>query len=173
MAKPSSPNTSRSNVDLPAQGRGAYGPVSRVHDEMDRLFDRFFGGISWPSWRGGAGDGELRVPEIDLSENDEEYCVEADMPGLDEKDISLTLSNGVLTVKAKKKEDSEETKKSYHLAERRWHAVQRSLRLPEEHRREQGERRVQEGGADRPPAEGARDAAGGPEDRDQVRLIRT
>jgi len=92
-----------------ASGRGqGYGPISQFHDEMERLFDRFFGGLSWLSWRGDGGfltaSGDARVPEIDVSENDKEYCVEADLPGLDEKDISLMHENGVLTLKAEKRE---------------------------------------------------------------------
>jgi HSP20 family protein len=135
MAKNLPQSTSRSGGELSRRGQ-SYGPMSLFHDEMDRLFDRFFGGLSWPSWRGEggflSGDGDVRVPDIDLTENDKEYCVEADLPGLDEKDISLTLDDGVLTLKAERSEEKKDEQTNYHVAERRWHSVQRALRLPED-----------------------------------------
>jgi HSP20 family protein len=134
MAKNLPQSTQRSGGDVSGRSQG-YGPISLFHDEMDRLFDRFFGGFSWPSWPGEGGflsaSGEARVPEIDISENDKEYCVEADLPGLDEKNISLLLENGVLTLKAEKSEEKKDEQKNYHMAERRWQTIHRALRVPD------------------------------------------
>jgi len=134
MAKSITPATGRESAHTPSLARG-YNPISRFHDEMDRLFDQFFGGINLPSWAGGAGkeafggNGFL-TPAIDVSETDKEYCVEADLPGLDEKEVSLTLQDGVLVLKGEKKEEKEESKKDYRISERRWGSFQRALPIP-------------------------------------------
>ena len=76
-------------------------PLVGLHKEVDRLFDDFMG--DFRPWRSGIrlwddSDGEL-VPKVDVSETDKEVQVTADLPGIDEKDIEVTLSDGVLTIK--------------------------------------------------------------------------
>lgn len=109
-------------------------PFGAMRAEMDRLFDTFMG-------RGGAGrlpslstpwEGELsHWPSIDIRENDGALIMEAEMPGLDEKDVELTLKDGVLTIKGEKKVERDEKKDDYHIMERRYGSFQRSFRLPE------------------------------------------
>lgn len=57
--------------------------------------------------------------------------VEAELPGLDEKDVSLTMQNGVLTIQGEKKLEFDEEKENYHVMERRYGSFQRSLRVPD------------------------------------------
>ena len=68
-----------------------------LHGEMDRVFRNFE--QSWPRWpslfQGGGTD--VTPPSIDVHENTNTITIEADLPGLDEKDVSVTLANGVLT----------------------------------------------------------------------------
>jgi len=59
------------------------------------------------------------------------YVVEAELPGVDEKDISVTLANGVLTIKGDKQQSKEEKNESFYLAERSYGSFERSLRLPD------------------------------------------
>lgn len=111
-------------------------PLSELHREVDRLFDEFMGGFRpWRSRVGfwGDGEGEL-VPRVDVSESDKEVVVTADLPGIDEKDIDVTLSNGVLTIKGERKAEKEEKdeKKSYHRVERSYGLYSRSIALPGE-----------------------------------------
>ena len=73
----------------------------------------------------------MTVPAIDFVETDKAYELTADLPGLDEKDVEVKVANGVLTVKAEKDEEKEETKKDFHLRERRFGAYERSVRMPE------------------------------------------
>jgi Hsp20/alpha crystallin family len=66
----------------------------------------------------GVGRSEAVIPSIDVRETETELVVEADLPGMDEKDISVTLNNGILTLKGEKKSEREEKKDDYHLMER-------------------------------------------------------
>jgi len=76
-------------------------PILSLHREMNRLFDDFFGGAGTrlPS----VGFGGLGWPQTDVVENDKEYRVTAELPGLEQKDIDLTFQDGVLTLKGEKK----------------------------------------------------------------------
>jgi len=71
------------------------------------------------------------VPELDVRENATATTVEAELPGVEEKDISVTLSNGILSIKGEKKQDKEEKTENYYLAERGYGAFERSLQLPD------------------------------------------
>ena len=97
---------------------------------MDRVFESFLG----------RGSGRLRalaraeengavVPSIDVRETKTELVIEAELPGLDEKDVSVTLNNGILTLKGEKKSEREEKKDDYHLMERSYGSCQRSFRV--------------------------------------------
>ena len=112
------------------------GQLAGLHIEVDRLFDDLMG--DFRPWRSGfhlwdQGDDEL-VPKIDVSETDKEVQVTADLPGIDEKDIEVTLSDGVLTIKGERKAEKEEKdeKKSFHKIERSYGLYRRSIALPDE-----------------------------------------
>jgi HSP20 family protein len=105
---------------------------TQMRDEMDRMFDRFE--RDWPSWpsffRGRMGEAML-APEVDVRDNANAITVEAELPGLDEKDVTVTLANGVLTIKGEKKREREEKDENYYLTERSFGRFERSLRLPD------------------------------------------
>lgn len=103
---------------------------SAMRDEMDKVFQHFERGFPrWPTlFQQGSS---VLVPELDVRENSTSITVEAELPGVAETDISVTLANGVLTIKAEKKQDMEEKSEHYHLSERSYGSFARSLRLPE------------------------------------------
>ncbi len=111
-------------------GARALDPFTAMRSEMDRLFDSFLGrqGERWPAV---FGDGGRMAPTVDISENDKEIMIEAEMPGIAEKDISLTIRDGVLSLKGEKKSERDEKKDDYHLRERSYGQFQRSFRLPD------------------------------------------
>ena len=74
---------------------------------------------------------ELVIPELDVRENAKSMTIEVELPGVDEKDVSVTLANGLLTVKGEKKHEHEEKDESHYLSERSFGAFERCLRLPE------------------------------------------
>ena len=104
-----------------------------MRDEMDRMFERLEHGLPrWPSLiRPSNGNVAMVVPELDVRESTTSITVEAELPGVDEKDISVTMANGVLTIKGEKKQTKEEKSENVYLAERSYGSFERSLRLPE------------------------------------------
>jgi len=115
-------------------------PFESLHRAVDRLFNDFEHG-NWlrPFGRFGFDADpfsrrELRwgnVPAMDVAEREHEYEVTAELPGMDEGNIEVKLSNGMLTIKGEKKEEKEEKKKDYYLSERHYGAFARSFRVPE------------------------------------------
>jgi len=104
-------------------------PILSLHREMNRLFDDFFGGAGsrLPSVGFGAGFGGMGWPQTDVVENDKEYRVTAELPGLEEKDIDLTFQDGVLTLKGEKKVEHDAESARY--SERYHGRFQRSVSL--------------------------------------------
>jgi HSP20 family protein len=144
MAKEKKPSESGSKP-LPVQQGArtparAGDPFDSLRNQVDRLFDEFsssFGGF--PFSRGWLGRhmpesllpvSDFNLPEVDLVDTEDAYRMTADLPGMSEKDIELTVSEGVLTFKGEKKEERDERDKGYYLSERRYGSFQRSFRLP-------------------------------------------
>jgi HSP20 family protein len=73
----------------------------------------------------------MESARADVSETESRYEISVELPGIDEKDIELSISDGLLTLKAEKKEEREEKKKNYHLTERSYGSITRSFRIPE------------------------------------------
>lgn len=69
-------------------------------------------------------------PRIDISETDAAYKIEAELPGINQKEIDIKIDNNILTIKGKKEDIKEEKEKNYHLRERYYGAFQRSISLP-------------------------------------------
>ena len=107
-----------------------YEPFHSLHREIDRVFNEFSRGAPWPSeTRSGNGARRL-MPKIDISETDLALEVSAELPGVDEKDIDVTLSDNVLTIKGEKKAETKTDDENYHVVERSYGSFQRSLRVP-------------------------------------------
>ena len=108
-------------------------PFSALRAEMDSLFDSFMGGL--PAFSGmfgsSGGRSSALTPHVDVKETDKEILVEAELPGIDEKDISLALQDGVLTIRGEKKHEYDEEKENYRVTERRYGSFQRSLQVPD------------------------------------------
>jgi HSP20 family protein len=103
-----------------------------MRDEMDRLFDRFeYDWPRWPSLFRSRMSEAMMVPEVDVRDNANSITIEAELPGLDEKDVTVTLANGILTIKGQKKREREEKEENYYLTERSFGRFERSLRLPD------------------------------------------
>ncbi|MFQ5955202.1 MAG: Hsp20/alpha crystallin family protein [Kiloniellales bacterium] len=133
------PVPAKSTVPATTQARD---PLVSLRREIDRLFDDFLTGFRWPFFGRSLFEMEpfgrfepllgVTAPSVDLSETDKAYEVTAELPGMDEKDIELLLSDDVLTIKGEKKEEKEERKKEYYHSERRYGSFTRSFRLPED-----------------------------------------
>lgn len=115
-------------------------PMEKLRQQVDHLFEDFNRGSGLsatgnrlfdvePLW--GRGSGGRAVPAVDIAEKDESYEITAELPGIDQKNIEVTLSNDNLIIKGEKKEEKEEKRKGYHLSERRYGSFQRVFNLPE------------------------------------------
>ncbi len=105
---------------------GEPNPFQALRRRMEDLFDDFAEGAGWP-FADGRGD---VAPRIDVSETDKEVTVAAELPGVDEKDLDLSLVDDVLTIKGEKKQEREEKQESYRLIERSYGRFHRAMRLP-------------------------------------------
>lgn len=118
--------------------KSAQNPFATLRREIDRVFDDFhpFGWrMSSPRSMFDIEVPRLRewpvAPAMDLVEKEKEYEITAELPGIDEKNVEIKLSNHTLTIGGEKTEAKEEKKKDYYLSERRYGSFQRSFQLPE------------------------------------------
>jgi HSP20 family protein len=102
---------------------GEINPVQReVGDIFERLLSRQPEFESWPATAAGF--------PANISENDDHIVVTAEIPGLEPKDIDISVTGDVLTLKAEKKQEKEEKNENFHRVERVFGSFSRSFRLP-------------------------------------------
>ena len=101
--------------DLPAAS-GPVSPLLQLHREIDRLFD----------WSG------MLKPALDIQETDKQYKIALEVPGVEEKDIQITLDNDVLMVRGEKRQEQEKKEGGFHRVERSYGSFQRALNLPDD-----------------------------------------
>lgn len=115
---------------LPATRRGSLAsfdePFSSLQREINRLIDDAFRGYPVLSKNGKM----VLIPSMDVKETDKTIEVEAELPGVDEKDVQVRFDDGVLTIQGEKKTEKEETKAEYHVSERSYGSFFRLLELP-------------------------------------------
>ncbi len=107
---------------------GASDPFTAMRREMDRLFDEFRG-------VGGGPYAALEAdfaPAIDMRETEKGIEITAELPGIEEKDIDISLADNVLTLKGEKKAEREEKGKGWYFSERSHGSFSRSIPLPVE-----------------------------------------
>jgi HSP20 family protein len=104
---------------------------AQLHREMNQLFDEAWHGFNLPAFADVATGGQALRPRIDIAETDKEVEVTVELPGLDEKDVDVTLADGVLTIKGEKKSERKEDGKGYQLSERSFGSFQRAVALPD------------------------------------------
>jgi HSP20 family protein len=97
-------------------------PFRALRNEMDRLFESF-------DWRWGTPGADM-MPRIDMCETDGEVDIDAELPGLTEKDIDVTLSGDTLVIRGEKRAEREERKKNYRVSERSYGRFSRAIPLP-------------------------------------------
>jgi HSP20 family protein len=100
--------------------------LTSLREEMDQLWNCMF--RDWPTMEFPRGDW---IPSFDVSETKDNVVVKAEVPGMDPKDIDISLADGILTLRGEKK-DREEKEENYYLTESRYGSFSRSIRLPHE-----------------------------------------
>jgi len=100
-----------------------------IQDEMNRLFDDFFGRSPFERALDGGAEGRW-APAVDISENDEHLYVDVEIPGMKKEDIKVSLEHNVLSLKGEKKQEKEVKDENYHRWERRYGSFARAFELP-------------------------------------------
>jgi HSP20 family protein len=109
--------------------RGGEDPFSSLHREMNRMFEDFARSFDVAPWSGWEKEGFH--PRTDVRETDDAVLVTAEIPGLEEKDFEINLTEGVLTLKGEKRHEHEEKEKgAVHRIERGYGSFQRRVPLP-------------------------------------------
>jgi HSP20 family protein len=102
-------------------------PFEALHRNMDQVLDAFRRDFDFPSLRSWDGSS---APSIDVSETDEAVVVEAELPGMDAKEVELSFQGNSLVLKGEKTEEKESKEKDFHIRERRFGSFQRMVPLP-------------------------------------------
>lgn len=149
MAK-GSVRVSKSKPPTPAKGEESrassesfgqlFEPLASVRRDIDRFFEHlapeFPSGIGFDPFRRLSSAFELGggdvVPHVEVTEDKKSYEVTAELPGVEEKDVNLSLQDDVLTLSGEKKSEHEEKKEGYHMSERSYGSFRRSFRLPDD-----------------------------------------
>lgn len=102
----------------------------RVERDFNKIFKNFFNRVSGKEDENGYADAAW-APLADVSENDNEYIINYDLPGMDKKDVKVSFSNGVLSVSGERKEEKESKDANYYRCERTYGKFYRSFTLPD------------------------------------------
>ena len=96
------------------------------HNQMDQVFSDLFASheserdMEETSW----------IPTVDISETENGFEIRAELPGVSEKDVNVSVTDNLLTIKGEKHQEEETDGKDYHRVERRYGSFQRSFTLP-------------------------------------------
>ena len=110
--------------------RGDEHPLASLQREMNRVFEEFFRGFgSSGFWEAEALAGGY-TPLVDVTEDDSDIVVTAELPGLDEHDFEVALDHDTLTIRGEKHEEKEDRGKDFYRVERSYGSFQRVIPLP-------------------------------------------
>lgn len=100
--------------------------LSTLRREMDSLWDRFFPEklsherFLTHEW----------LPSVDLTETKEKFIIKAELPGLEAKDVDISITDDVLTIRGEKREENETKDEHHFFVERHWGSFERRIKLP-------------------------------------------
>ncbi|MEA4861804.1 hypothetical protein SDC9_167405 [bioreactor metagenome] len=105
------------------------GSADEFHKQFNELVNHFFGNDMWgtpANYHGGSF-----VPCFEVGESDDKITVTAELPGIDEKDVDVSIVDGILCVKGEKRSETDDEAEGYHFSERSYGSFQRSFALPD------------------------------------------
>lgn len=100
-------------------------PIATLQREMNHVFENFWNRVGQFEWPWGSGEAKS-----DMVETEKAIEVSIELPGMEMKDIEVTVNDDMLTVKGEKKIERQEEKKGYYLSERSYGAIYRTIPLP-------------------------------------------
>lgn len=119
--------------------QGARARAMSPFEEMDRMFDTFFGGrprgwfhplSHWPQWGTLPAPFEGRTPKVDVIDRDNEVVVKAELPGVKKEDLDVSVGDNSVTIRACTKQESKEEKENYYRSEISRGEFTRTVGLP-------------------------------------------
>ena len=114
----------------PSRGLIPWQPF-RAMEEMERRFDEMFGRGFLPSmWRRLPLEERGRAPALDIFEKNDRFVVKAEIPGMKEDDIDVSVIGDTLTIKGECKAEKEVKEEDYYCCERSYGSFSRSIALP-------------------------------------------
>lgn len=127
---------------LPVRRWYPFEGMTTLHRDLDRLFDRFFTGRDWWPW---PDINERFVPAIEAYAEDGQFHVRAELPGIDPKDVDVSVVENRLTIKGERKTTEEKKEAGYYLREIAHGRFERTVMLPEEAETEKINARYEKG----------------------------
>ncbi|QOR39605.1 Hsp20/alpha crystallin family protein [Billgrantia diversa] len=128
----------RSDAAAPAPVEPRHGelaPLLGMHQELDRWVDGVMRQFGMPTLESRFGEmASLLRPQLDIAERDEEYLISVEVPGVDEKDVKLTLDDDRLIIEGEKRQESSAKDDRYQRIERTYGSFRRVLDLPSDAR---------------------------------------
>jgi HSP20 family protein len=113
----------------PFRGSSPWDPIREMEEMQNRLFGRRL------ALKKDAGEEALTVaewlPAVDIAEDDKEYTIKVELPGVNKEDVRVSVEGGVLSITGERKAEKEEKNKKYHRIERSYGSFARSFTLPE------------------------------------------
>jgi HSP20 family protein len=109
--------------------RNPFGELTTLQDRLGQLLSQPFG--PWERFASGAElTGTNFVPAVDVYEDQHSIVLSGELPGIDEKDVNISLENGVLTISGERKMENKEEKENFHRIERSYGRFIRTFTLP-------------------------------------------
>jgi HSP20 family protein len=106
------------------------GEIESLHRAMDRMFEDVWSGGFKPSLLSDVWSTRELVPSLDVTEDDKAFRVTVELPGMDQKDVEVSVADRLLTIRGEKKEDQEKKDKDVYRRERAYGEFRRVLELP-------------------------------------------
>jgi HSP20 family protein len=103
--------------------------------ELEELQNRLLSGRRLPLLKGDGGPEEMGLatwtPRVDIAEDDKEYVINVELPGVKKEEVKVAIENGVLSISGERKSEKEEKGKKFHRVEQTYGTFLRSFTLPE------------------------------------------
>ena len=130
---------------VPANREPESAPLNVFQREMNRLFDNFFKGTGIKPWEEEMESLGTFSPQVNMTEDEKSIQVSAELPGLDEKDLEISLSKDSLTIKGEKRQENEHKDKEAYYLERSFGTFTRVLPVPKDVNTEKAEASFKKG----------------------------
>jgi len=103
--------------------------MEHLHRSLDRLFADAWGGTVAPSLLSDTWTGKI-TPRLDVAEDDKAFHVTVELPGMTDKDVAVSVTDRVLTIRGEKTEEKEKKDKDVYRRERAYGSFRRAVELP-------------------------------------------